>query len=74
MYRTGDGENPGFGHVAAELAGLAPDASALGHPHGQHNLLLALDGCLARPPQLHIVRARPRHASPSPRPLLLLAG
>lgn len=70
MWFTGDGEDAGLGHVAGgELAGLAPDAAALGDAHRHHHrlpvLLLAQDPGLARPLQLHVVRARPRHG---PRP------
>jgi hypothetical protein len=59
---TGDGEDPGLGHVAgSELAGLAPDAAALGDAHAQHHrlpvLLFGADGGLAPALQLHVVRA-----------------
>ena len=67
---TGDGEDAGLGHVVAggELAGYPPGAAtALGDAHRQHHLLgallLAQDARLARPLQIHVVRARPSHGA-----------
>lgn len=64
MKHTGEGEYSGLGHVAADLAGLAPDPAALGHANRQHNILLALDRRLAGSPELLIVGARLRHFPP----------
>jgi hypothetical protein len=62
VLRTGESENPGLGHLTAQLAGLAPDPSALGHADRHHDLLLrSLDRGLACSPQLLVVCARFRH-------------